>query len=477
MGAIIFFLFVLGVFIVKGHLKWGLLAAFILSVLLAWGHNFMAFSNFFLNYVPGYNKFRAVSMTLVIAELCVPLLALLTLKEIMNNPLIIKEKISEFIIALSVTGGLALIFYLLPGIFFKFITPQEMTGLQDIKNSQPELAATVDMFANQLKIVRISILKADALRSFAFILAAAALIIVLYFRKLKPHIFILILAALIIADMWTIDRRYLNNDAFVNRRLVEKPFQPTVADEIILKDVDPYFRVLNLASNTFNEVSTSYFHKSIGGYHGAKLQRYQDLIDHHISKGNEAVLNILNTKYIITTDQNKQPVAQINFQAMGNAWLVSRYKEVENADAEIDALNNFEPELYAIIDKRFSDNYKNVTLEHDPEANIELKSYAPNKLTYKASSETSQIAVFSDIYYDKGWNAFLNGNPVPHFRVNYILRAIILPQGEHDIEFRFEPKSYYTGEKISLAGSVLMAILILGFIAVEIKRKLNSHIS
>lgn len=477
MGAIIFFLFVLGVFIVKGHLKWGLLAAFILSVLLAWGHNFMAFSNFFLDYVPGYNKFRAVSMTLVIAELCVPLLALLALKEIMNNPLIIKEKISEFIIALSVTGGLALIFYLLPGIFFKFITPQEMTGLQDIKNSQPELAATVDMFVNQLKIVRISILKADALRSFAFILAAAALIIILYFRKLKPHIFILILAALIIADMWTIDRRYLNNDAFVNRRLVEKPFQPTVADEIILKDADPYFRVLNLASNTFNEVSTSYFHKSIGGYHGAKLQRYQDLIDHHISKGNEAVLSILNTKYIITTDQNKQPVAQINFQAMGNAWLVSRYKEVENADAEIDALNNFEPELYAIIDKRFSDNYKNVTLEHDPEANIELKSYAPNKLTYKASSETSQIAVFSDIYYDKGWNAFLNGNPVPHFRVNYILRAIILPQGEHDIEFRFEPKSYYTGEKISLVGSVLMALLILGFIAVEIKRKLNSHIS
>ena len=263
-----------------------------------------------------------------------------------------------------------------------------MAGFQDIR-TRP--TAATDMFANQLKIIRISILKADALRSFAFILAAAALMIVFYFRKLKPHIFILILAALILADMWTIDRRYLNNDAFVNRRLVEKPFQPNVADEIILKDVDPYFRVLNLASNTFNEVSTSYFHKSIGGYHGAKLQRYQDLIDHHISKGNEAVLNILNTKYIITTDQNKQPVAQINLQAMGNAWLVSRYKEVENADAEIAALNNFEPELYVIIDKRFSDNYKNVTLEHDPEANIELISYAPNKLTYKASSETSQM--------------------------------------------------------------------------------------
>lgn len=474
-GAVVFFLFVLGLLIVKGHLKWALLAATILSVVLAWGSNFMVVTDFFLDYVPGYNKFRAVSMTLVIAELCIPVLALLALKEIIANPRIIKEKLSEFIIALGLTAGLALVFYIAPRLFFSFITSQELSGLQGVKDSQPEMAATVDMFMAQLESVRVSILQADALRSFFFILLAAAGVYFYQFGKMKQWMLIGSLALLILLDMWVVNRRYLNDDDFVSRRQVEKPFQPTQADQIILKDVDPHFRVLNLAANTFNETATSYFHKSLGGYHGAKLQRYQDLIDYHISKGNAAVWDMLNAKYIISPDQNRQPVAQVNFNALGNAWFVDRIKEVNNADEEIAALNDFDPELWAVVDKRFAEFYQDKPLADDPDAAVQLTSYAPNKLTYKAKTATQQMLVFSEVYYDKGWNAYVNGELWPHFRVNYILRAIVLPAGEYEIEFRFEPKTYYLGEKISLAGSVLIVLLILGYAATEIKRILDAR--
>lgn len=474
-GAIIFFLFVLGLLIVKSHLKWALLIATILSVVLAWGSNFMVITDFFLDYVPGYNKFRAVSMTLVIAELCIPVLALLALKEIVSNPRIIKEKLREFIIAFGATAGLALIFYIAPRLFFDFITSQEMSGLQGVKDSQPEMAATVDLFMANLETVRVSILQADALRSFFFILLAAAGIYFYQFEKMKQWMLISALAVLIVVDMWVVNRRYLSEDDFVNRRQVEKPFQPTLADQIILKDVDPHFRVLNLASNTFNETATSYFHKSLGGYHGAKLQRYQDLIDHHISKGNAAVWDMLNAKYIISPDQNRQPVAQVNFNALGNAWFIERIKEVSNADEEIAALNDFDPELWAVVDTRFAEFYKGKSLADDPDAEVQLTSYAPNRLTYKAKTATQQMLVFSEVYYDKGWNAYLNGELWPHFRVNYILRAMIIPAGDHEIEFRFEPKSYFLGERVSLVGSVLIVLLILGFAASEIKKYLDAR--
>lgn len=469
-GAVVLFLFLFGAFALKGHLKWALLAVTILSVMLAWGRHFMPLTDFFLDYVPGYNKFRAVSMTLIIAELTIPLLALLALKEIINRPQIIRENFNEFIAAFAFTGGIALAFYIAPGVFFNFITNQELSALQEVKNNQPEMAATVDLFLGQLEIVRMNILKADAIRSFIFITLGAALIFLYHRGVLKQWIFISALGLLILSDMWTICRRYLNNDNFVNRRQVERPFQATPADLIILKDVDPHFRVLNLTTNTFNETATSYFHKSIGGYHGAKLQRYQDIIDRHIMQGNTVVLDMLNTKYIINFDQNRQPQAQINFNALGNAWFVSRLNEVENADEEIESLNGFDPELWAVVDKRFSEHYAGKLFESDPDANITLTSYAPNKLTYKANTSSQQVAVFSEIYYDKGWNAYLNGELWPHFRVNYILRAMIVPAGNHDIEFRFEPRSYSLGEKVSLAGSVLFAILLVGLAAMEIRK-------
>jgi len=469
-GAIVLFLFLFGAFALKGHLKWALLAVTILSVMLAWGRHFMPLTDFFLDYVPGYNKFRAVSMTLIIAELTIPLLALLALKEIINRPQIIRENFNEFIAAFAFTGGIALAFYIAPGVFFNFITNQELSAFKEVKNNQPDMAATVDLFLGQLEIVRMNILKADAIRSFIFITLGAALIFLYHRGVLKQWIFISALGLLILSDMWTICRRYLNDDNFVNRRQVERPFQATPADLIILKDVDPHFRVLNLTTNTFNETATSYFHKSIGGYHGAKLQRYQDIIDRHIMQGNTVVLDMLNTKYIINFDQNRQPQAQINFNALGNAWFVSRLNEVENADEEIDGLNNFDPELWAVVDKRFSEHYAGKLFESDPDANIKLTSYAPNKLTYKANTFSQQVAVFSEIYYDKGWNAYLNGELWPHFRVNYILRAMIVPAGNHDIEFRFEPRSYSLGEKVSLAGSVMFAILLIGFAAMEIRK-------
>ena len=470
-GAIVFFLFIFGILVLKGHMKWALLGVTVLSILLAWGRNFMPFTEFFLDYIPGYNKFRAVSMTLVIAELCIPLLALLTLREIINKPAIIKERLNEFILAMGLTAGVTLVFYIAPGMFFSFITSQEMAGMQEFKTGQPDMAATVDMFLGQLEKVRMGILKADAIRSFIYIALAAALIWLFQIGKLKQTAFIGLLAVLIVADMWTINRRYLNNDNFVNRRQVERPFQPTTADQLILKDTDLHFRVLNLTTNTFNETHTSYFHKSIGGYHGAKLQRYQDLIDHHIMKGNTVVLDMLNTKYIINQDQNRQPQAQVNFNAMGNAWFVSRYQEVDNADEEIDALHGFDPELWAVVDKRFEGFYSGHDLKEDEAAHIRLTSYAPNRLTYSAKTGTDQLAVFSEVYYDKGWNAYLNGEPWPHFRVNYILRAMLVPAGEHKIEFVFRPGMYYFGEWVSLAGSIIIVLLIVGFLVFALRKQ------
>ncbi|MDZ4203373.1 MAG: YfhO family protein [Bacteroidales bacterium] len=462
-GAIVLFLFLVGAFIVRGPLKWALLAAALLSIVLAWGRNFMPVTDFFLDYVPGYNKFRAVSMTLIIAELCIPLLAFLALKEIVAQPGIIKERARELIIALGLTGGIALAFYIAPTLFFGFSSVEETKTFLEYKATQPDMSSTVDTLWHALETARISIFKADALRSFLFIILSAGLLWAYGFGKIKQTVFIGILTLLILVDMWPVNRRYLTEENFVSRRQVENPYKPNIADQLILKDVDPNYRVLNLTTNTFNETSTSYFHKSIGGYHGAKLQRYQDLIDHHITKGNIRVLSMLNTKYIIKADKDKAPVPEINMQAMGNAWFVSRYKIAENADEEIEALNSLDIVSEAVVDKHFLSHVEGKIFAEDSLSTIFLTSYTPNRLVYKANTATSQIAVFSEVFYDKGWNAFIDGKPRPHFRVNYILRAMEVPAGQHEIEFRFEPRSYYWGQKVSLAGSIILLLLMLAY--------------
>ena len=472
-GAVMIFLFILGMFLLKGWMRWWLLAATILAILLSWGKNFMPFTDFFLHYIPGYNKFRAVSMILVIAELAIPLLGILTLKEILEKPTLLKNNMRPFYISLGITAGLAILFYLIPQTLFSFISGMEQSALNEQRQSlEPAQLTQFNDFVQNFKMARVSIFKADALRSLFFILAMGAAVFFYTRQKLNKSLFIALVTVIIALDVIPVAHRYLNNEDFARKQLVNNPFPPTTADQIILKDVDPDFRVLNTTVNTFQDASTSYYHKSIGGYHGAKLRRYQELIEHQIMNNNEQVLNMLNTKYFIVRGENGKPSVQINMEALGHAWFVSDLRMVKNADEEIDALTNFSPERTAIIDQRFKPVIGKFDAKRDTTASIELIEYAPNKLVYQSKSRLPQMAVFSEIYYDKGWNAFIDDKPTPYFRANYVLRAMLVPEGEHTITFKFEPTVFFTGEKISFAGSLLLILLGAGYlVSLFLKRK------
>ena len=475
-GAIIVFLFVLSLFIIRGPLKWALLAATLLSVMLAWGKNFAPLTHFFLDHFPAYNKFRAVSMILVIAELTMPLLAMLALWQMISNPSRLpadeKQIRQRLLLAYGLTGGFALLFYLLPDTFFSFLSSVEIEQINSLKARGTD-SAQVALFSQSLENVRIAIFKSDALRSFFFVTLMAGLLYGFLMRQKWPlPLVILVTGILIFADGFVVNKRYINEDNFERAGIVANPFQASEADELIRKDTDIHYRVLNLTNNTFNDARTSYFHKSIGGYHGAKLRRYQELIDHQISKSNMEVLNMLNTKYIISfSDQTRQPVVQVNMQAMGNAWFPKEIRPVANADEEMDSLTNFSAARTALADQRFASEFEGNRNGSDTLASIVLKEYAPNRLVYEASTSVPQVAVFSEIYYPAGWQAYIDGTPVSHFRVNYVLRAMMIPEGQHTIEYRFEPRSYFAGEKISLAGSILLLLAVAGMITSEIRRK------
>ncbi len=475
-GAIIFFLFILGLLIVKGPLKWWLLAAAILSVCLSWGHNFMALTDFFFSYVPGYNKFRSVTMILVIAEFAMPFLGLLALKEFFETKLDPKQLRKKLFIAAGIVSGVALIFALIPGAFLDFTSSADA--------ARAKQSGLPDWLMQGIRDDRQSLLQMDAWRSLVLILLTG---IVMYFsllKKLKKQYAYLIIAALILIDMYPIAKRYLNDESFRPSSEIATPYQPTSADEQILKDNSPDYRVLNLSVNTFNDASTSYFHKSIGGYHGAKLRRYQELIDEGIDKDIEtfahgvntdstAVLNMLNTKYIIIPDNNHQPVALPNLKALGNAWFVKNYELADNADAELSSLHKFNPSETAIINKKFADDLKGFNPGRDVSDVIRLDHYAPNDLLYSYRSKNTGLAVFSEIYYPKGWNAYVDSKLAPHFQTDYVLRAMILPAGEHKVEFKFEPKVYRVGEKISLVSSIILILLVIGLAFVEIKNSVK----
>lgn len=453
-GAIIIFLFIFALFIVDNKYKWWLLSATILSVLLAWGKNFMPFTDFFLNYVPGYNKFRAVSMTLVMAELCIPLLAILGLQKAFSGETDKKKLIKYLYYSIGITGGISLFFAIAGSSLFNFVSPAD----EQYKSYFP------DWLISALRLDRAALLSSDSFRSLAFILLAGTAVWAMINQKIKKPVFYSALILLILVDMWTVNRRYLNSESFVRKSIDAVPFQPTAADQIIMKDNDPDFRVFNQAvGNPFADASTSYFHKSLGGYHGAKLRRYQELIDHHLSKGNMSVFNMLNTKYFIAPDEKSgQPQVQINMQALGNAWFVNNAHMVNNADEEINALTDFVPTETAVYDKRFEEQVKGHIISKDSLATITLTEYKPNHLTYTYETGKEQLAVFSEIYYAKGWNAYIDGKVSPYFRANYVLRAMIVPAGKHTIEFRFEPKVYFTGEKIAFASSMLLVLLAIG---------------
>ncbi len=459
-GAIIMFLFILGLFVVKGKLKWWLLTATMLSILLAWGHNFMAFTEFFMHYIPGYNKFRAVSMTLVIAELTIPILGILALKQIFDPETDKKAAFKKITYAFYITGGLAVFLAVFAGMFFQF------SGRMD---SQLVNAGFPAELIEALRLDRKATLQTDAVRSFIFITLAAVAIWAALFNKIKKDYAFIGLIVLVTIDMWGVNHRYVNSENFETARKVENPFQPTAADQMILKDKDPNFRVMNTTVSTFNDASTSYFHKSIGGYHGAKFRRYQELIDEHISQNNMNVLNMLNTKYFIVKGANNQPEARQNPGAMGNAWIVENYDVAQNADEEIKALPSFDPSTTAIIDNRFQDFLTGYQPGKGSSATIELTSYQPNQLKYHFESSKNELVVFSEIYYDKGWKAFIDGKEAPYFRANYILRAMVVPAGNHEIVWKFEPKVYYAGGNISLIASLLVILIFIGAMGIELK--------
>ena len=452
-GAIVCFLFVMGLFMLKGYMRWWVIITTILMLALGWGKNFMPLTEFFLEYFPGYNKFRAVSTTLVIVEFLLPFFGFIALNKLLfdkNND----ESYKSIKWSLIITGGLCLIFALLPSIFFDF------TGSSD------EQLKNMGWPIDALQSDRRSLMISDAWRSFIFVTLSALLLYLYLKNTLKKQYVILIIGLLIIGDMWTVNKRYLDNDDFKSKRKVAEPFSPSVADQQILADKDPNFRVFNSAVNTFNDASTSYYHKSIGGYHGAKLKRYQELIDAHISKGNMSVLNMLNTKYFIVSNQNRK-IAQRNTGALGNAWFVKEVQFVTSADEELAALSNVNTQNKAVINTHYSKMISQFDM--DSLASIILTDYKANHLTYTANCSQEQLAIFSEIFYDKGWNAYLNGNLVPHFRANYLLRAMMIPSGSHKIEFKFEPSSFDTGENISFASSAILLILLLGVFYNELK--------
>jgi len=475
-GAIIVFLFILGLIILKGPEKWWLLAATMLSIMLAWGKNFMPFTNFFLDYFPGYNKFRAVTMTLVIAEFCIPLLGILALRDIFNGTTSKNDALKGIKIAFAVTGGLTLLFMLFPGLAGSFLSPFEHGNVPD-------------WLRDTLIADRKLLLKGDAFRSFMFILLGAATIVAFYYEKLKKEHAIILLALLFLTDMWFVDKRYLNADKFMKKEVKAKLSSPTVADNTILMD-DSYFRVLNLTVSPFNDASTSHFHKSIGGYHGAKLRRYQDLIDTSLIRdiflirdaGNKAktleelksvfdsttALNMLNTKYLIV---DPQAPALLNENALGNAWFAENPSFVNTPDEELSAINKLDPSREAVIEIRFKDQINNQEYPVTEGDTISLKSYEPNELTYTTRTAGERLAVFSEIYYPDGWKSYIDGKESQYFRTDWVLRGMIIPGGEHEIKFVFKPSSYYTGNTISLVSSILFILLLAGYFIIEFRKK------
>ena len=484
-GAFILFAFIFGLFILKGKYKWMLLTATIISILLAWGKNFMPLTDFFLDYVPLYNKFRAVTMTLVIAELAIPLLAIITLNKIIETPDLIKLNKKKLWIAFGVTGGLLAILYLFPQSLLGFISNAE--NAQFARLSQSTDANTIKQFMLNLETARIHIFRVDVLRSILFITLAFVSFILYGNKKIGSALLIGIWGIIVMLDMIPIVHRYLNEDDYVRSSTFQNAIKPTVANSEILKD-NSIYRVANFSVETFMDANTSYFHQSIGGYTAAKLRRYQDLVERQIipekslltnalanfssmeELGNTYVkltaLNMLNTKYFIY-NPNSAPL--LNSYALGNAWFVKNYYTVNNADEEILSLKKINPANEAVFDIKFKALVEGKKLIFDPNAKIDLVSYQPNHLIYNSESSTDQFSVFSEIYYDKGWNVYLDGKEYDYFRANYLLRAMIVPAGKHKIEFRFEPKSYIIGTIVSSATSVLIILLIVVLILWKLK--------
>ena len=485
-GAFVVMLFILGLFIVKGPMKWALLAATVLSILLSWGKNFMGFTDFFLDYVPMYDKFRTVASILVIAEFTIPLLAMMALKKIFDEPELMKPRMKYVGISFLLTGGIALLFSLMPSAFFSgFVSTSELHALQSLppEHVQPIIANLTEM--------RQAMFTSDAMRSFYIILVGTGILVAFMYGKLKKEWAIGIILVLCLVDLWTVNKRYLNDEMFVPKSEREAPQQKTQTDELILRDQTLDYRVLNLASNTFNENETSYYHKSIGGYHAAKLRRYQEMIEHYINPEMQAlfgavseaagdmtqvngdsicpVLNMLNTRYFIFPLEGGQTVPIQNPYAYGNAWFVDKLDYVNNANEEMAAVGKIDLRHQAVADVKFKAQLGEA-VEQDTASVVTITSYEPNRLTYDVNSGKGGVLVFSEIYYPE-WTATVDGQPVELGRVDYLLRAIQIQPGKHQVELSFFPKSVSTTETIAYVAIVLLILTLLGTIFLEYKNR------
>ena len=498
-GAFVLMLFWLSLFIVKGPMKWCLLAATVLSILLSWGKNFMGFTDFFLDYVPMYDKFRTVASILVIAEFTIPLLAMLALKKVIENPDCLRGKegrlprIHYITISFALTGGMALLFWLMPDVFFgNYISTTDQAYMQQYVSAgyvPQEMAGQI--LANMSEMRR-AMFTADALRSFIVVAIGTALLLAYRFGKLKSTPMVAGIIVLCLVDMWGINKRYLNDGMFTKPQTNEQAFPQSDADRLICQDTDTYYRVLNLSVSTFNDNTTSYYHKSIGGYHPAKLRRYQELIEEHLQgemgRINRAVvesagrledcpgdslfpvLNMLNTKYVILAlkDDGKLPVQ--NPWAQGNGWFVSGINYVPDADAEIAALHTADLRHEAVVDETFVDILGKEALQSDSTATVELTGYEANRLTYKVKSQKGGVVVLSEIYYP-GWTCTIDGEPTDIARANYVLRAIKVPAGEHEVIMTFDPQTVHITEAIAYGSLALLALMLVALLAFSLYRK------
>ncbi len=492
LGAIIVFLFVLGMFILNHRFKWWILAVSVLAIMLAWGKNFMALTEFFMHNVPGYNKFRTVSMVLVIPQIVIPILSLITLNTVLFKDVEKSRLLRGLKWSVGITGGLAFIFLLIPSLAGNFSSPSDLRMINAISGNNSEVRQMLtNTLLPALESDREAMLRTDAFRSLIFILLSAGLIYLYRIKsqKINEKLLIALFGLLFLADMWPVNKRFLNDSAFEPKSKVKQPYTATPANQAILQSQGLNERVLNLTTSPFQEAHTSYFHQSLGGYHGAKMRRYQDLLDTHLmdeismligalqSQNPDSidatlkdlnVMNMLNTKFIII---NPEGVPLINTSAMGNSWFVNNVIFAENADDELEKTVEIDIGSTAVTDIKFSDYFMNKTFKESTTDRIELKDYLPNKLTYSAYTENEQLAVFSEIYYPKGWEVYIDGEPTEHIRVNYLLRGLMIPPGEHTIIFTFRPDTYYNGEKVSLAGSLVLILLLIAAIFYEYRKK------
>ncbi|MCB0480903.1 MAG: hypothetical protein KDC83_05690 [Flavobacteriales bacterium] len=482
-GAIIILLALMGFLLSNDRNRWWLLAATLFCLFISWGKNMDWFYSIFFDYFPLFNKFRSPSMMLAVANVTTIWLAMIGVKAIVDTK---KQDIKKVLQIGGSFAGLCLVMALMGGAIFDFTSQSEkngQTGDDQFEQQLVQMTKNKDFASGlvaSIKEDRATMMKNDAWRSVLFLILALGLIYFFIKGKIKEQYLGIALAALVLIDLWGVDKRYLNEADFVKTKDVAKNFSLSPAETQMLQDPDPHYRVLNTTVNIFNDAGPSYYYKTIGGYNAAKLKRYQDLIERHIgpeiqqlNNGFEGVnvLNMLNMKYVIFgTEANK---VALNDQALGNAWFVNRIIEVENADSEIAALNEFNPREEAVIDRRFSDIYKSHEFKRDAAATIELKSYDPMVLTYDFNSSQDEMVIFSEIFYkgNKDWVSYIDGEVVPHFRANYVLRGMVVPKGKHLIEFKFEPKIYALSEKISLAGSILIVLLVISFIVITFKNK------